>query len=491
MVYLPFRAEAPAAVTLIVRGSGGPARVVSAARDAANAIDPDLALGVVRTLDELRDRSRAASTGMASQFAKIGGLALVLSGVGLYSAMAYAVRRRTQEIAVRMALGAQATHVRWLFLRTGAWVVGWRARARRARLTGCRSPAAEQCGAHRRARPRDAHRDGRRSSSTVALVASSSRHGARRASSRPPHCGSSRGSPSRRERQASSPAGSCRFRFNLGTDATVRRLRRIHDPAGAGGSSGCAGNADGAGRRPPDARTDCRARARGKVPAVVLESGGGGPSLAGWNLIVADIATAAPVVAYDRAGYGRSEPDGEPPTPRHNAEKLHRLLTQLLLKPPYVLVGHSWGGPLIRMFAALYPGEVAGMIYLDPTDLHSRAQEIEHLRAIGYTRTARPPMSGATAQDFAAYIATLPPVVQVEMKLIDGIERSDAPEFQRMPPLPSVPISIVLAGKRESWIWEGRPCEPEVCYERRLDFAGSGSSVGSPTPTRARLRSMP
>ena len=79
VVYLPFRAEAPAAVTLIVRGSGGPARVVSAARDAANAIDPDLALGVVRTLDELRDRSRR-STGMASQFAKIGGLALVLSG---------------------------------------------------------------------------------------------------------------------------------------------------------------------------------------------------------------------------------------------------------------------------------------------------------------------------------------------------------------------------------------------------------------------------
>ena len=123
MVYLPFRAEAPAAVTLIVRGSGGSARVVSAARDAANAIDPDLALGVVRTLDELRDRSRMASTGMASQFAKIGGLALVLSGVGLYSAMAYAVRRRTQEIAIRMALGAQATHVRWLFLKTGAWVV--------------------------------------------------------------------------------------------------------------------------------------------------------------------------------------------------------------------------------------------------------------------------------------------------------------------------------------------------------------------------------
>jgi putative ABC transport system permease protein len=122
-VYLPFRVEAPAGVTLIVRGSGDPEHLVSAARDATYAIDPDLALGVVRTLDEMRDLSRVAVTGMASQFAKISGLALVLSGVGLYSAMLYAVRRRTQEIAIRMALGAQATHVRWLFLRTGAWVV--------------------------------------------------------------------------------------------------------------------------------------------------------------------------------------------------------------------------------------------------------------------------------------------------------------------------------------------------------------------------------
>jgi predicted lysophospholipase L1 biosynthesis ABC-type transport system permease subunit len=123
IVYLPFRAEAPAGVTLIVRGAGGSARLVSAARGAANAIDPDLALGAVRTLDELRDRSRALLTGMASQYAKIGVLALVLSGVGLYSALAYAVKRRTQEVAIRMALGAQPTHVRWLFLRTGAWVV--------------------------------------------------------------------------------------------------------------------------------------------------------------------------------------------------------------------------------------------------------------------------------------------------------------------------------------------------------------------------------
>jgi ABC-type antimicrobial peptide transport system permease subunit len=108
---------------LIVRASGTSGSGVAAIRDAVNAIDPDLALGVVRTLDEIGDRSRAFSADMASQFARIGGLALIFSGVGLYSAMAYAVRRRTQEIAVRMALGAQATQVRWLFLKTGAWII--------------------------------------------------------------------------------------------------------------------------------------------------------------------------------------------------------------------------------------------------------------------------------------------------------------------------------------------------------------------------------
>ena len=110
-------------MTLIVRGVGRSAQVAAAVRNAVNTIDPDLALGAVRTLDELRDRSSWFTKGLASQFAEIGGLALVFSGIGLYSAMAYSLKRRTQEIAIRMTLGAPSRHVRWLFLRTGAWVV--------------------------------------------------------------------------------------------------------------------------------------------------------------------------------------------------------------------------------------------------------------------------------------------------------------------------------------------------------------------------------
>jgi putative ABC transport system permease protein len=122
IVYLPFRAEAPAGVTLIVRGSVGSAHIASSIRNAINVIDPQLALGAIRTVNEVRDRSRLLFAAMASQFAKISALALLFSGVGLYSAMAYALKRRTQEIAIRMTLGAPPHHVRWLFLKTGAWV---------------------------------------------------------------------------------------------------------------------------------------------------------------------------------------------------------------------------------------------------------------------------------------------------------------------------------------------------------------------------------
>jgi hypothetical protein len=60
----------------------------------ANAIDPDLALGVVKTLDELREVSRSPASGAASELARLGGLALVLSGVGHRGSSSNATRRR-------------------------------------------------------------------------------------------------------------------------------------------------------------------------------------------------------------------------------------------------------------------------------------------------------------------------------------------------------------------------------------------------------------
>jgi pimeloyl-ACP methyl ester carboxylesterase len=107
------------------------------------------------------------------------------------------------------------------------------------------------------------------------------------------------------------------------------------------------------------------------TPVVVFEAGFMRDGISAWGSIVRGVAEFAPFVAYDRAGIGRSEPDGERPTPQHIAENLHALLGVLGVELPYVLVGHSLGGPLIRMYTALYPDEVAGLLDIDPAPTYS------------------------------------------------------------------------------------------------------------------------
>lgn len=97
---------------------------------------------------------------------------------------------------------------------------------------------------------------------------------------------------------------------------------------------------------------------------VVLDAGLGGAAL-DWNLIQPELAGSVRVCCYDRAGMGWSEPSPEPRTPEQIAGELHRLLTNAGIPAPYVLVGHSLAGKNVRMFAALYPDEVAGMVLVD------------------------------------------------------------------------------------------------------------------------------
>jgi pimeloyl-ACP methyl ester carboxylesterase len=107
--------------------------------------------------------------------------------------------------------------------------------------------------------------------------------------------------------------------------------------------------------------------ARPGVPAVVFESGLGS-TIDTWGAVPSDIAGSTRTVAYERAGIGASEPGAEPRTIKQIVTELHALLTKIEVPPPYVLVGHSYGGPIIHTFAATYPKEVAGLVYVDPTD---------------------------------------------------------------------------------------------------------------------------
>jgi pimeloyl-ACP methyl ester carboxylesterase len=99
---------------------------------------------------------------------------------------------------------------------------------------------------------------------------------------------------------------------------------------------------------------------------VVFESGAGS-SLETWLRIQPEVSRFAKTISYDRAGNGLSQKGATPRDGRRVATELHTALHNAHASPPYILVGHSLGGPYIRVFAGLYPDEIAGLVLVDPT----------------------------------------------------------------------------------------------------------------------------
>jgi pimeloyl-ACP methyl ester carboxylesterase len=125
-------------------------------------------------------------------------------------------------------------------------------------------------------------------------------------------------------------------------------------------------------------------------PVVVLEAGIGATSLS-WAHVHPEIARFTTVCSYDRAGLGWSGPAKTPRTPTVIATELRELLTRAQLQPPFLLVGHSFGGLVVQRFAVLYRAETCGLVLVDPlaaaewhpvTDLHRRMLA----RGIGLSR---------------------------------------------------------------------------------------------------------
>ena len=180
------------------------------------------------------------------------------------------------------------------------------------------------------------------------------------------------------------------------------------------------------------------------MPVVVFE-GGGGSTIGGWNPVITDVAAFAPAVAYERSGIGKSEWDGQTPTPERVVQKLHALLDEIRVEPPYVLVGHSWGGPLIRYFAGRYPEDVVGMVYIDPTDFtESRADRLAVLDEIGVDDPES--VLGFQEQGHKFYISQASPGMARDLAVIDSLMKV-APKERGLLPAPEVPIAVLLGAK--------------------------------------------
>ena len=100
-------------------------------------------------------------------------------------------------------------------------------------------------------------------------------------------------------------------------------------------------------------------------PTIVLDAALGASSLS-WSLVQPELARLSRVCSYDRGGFGWSDPGPMPRTADRIAEELHTLLERARVPPPYVLVGHSFGGLVALIFARRFRSVISGLVLVDP-----------------------------------------------------------------------------------------------------------------------------
>jgi pimeloyl-ACP methyl ester carboxylesterase len=240
-----------------------------------------------------------------------------------------------------------------------------------------------------------------------------------------------------------------------------------------------------------DGRTlHCERHGTGR-PTVVLEAGMGA-SRSWWGAVVPLVAARTAVVTYDRSGFGQSPPDPEP----RSLDRLARDLLDVvgaLGDGPVVLVGHSWGGPIIRLAAAICPDAVAGLVLVDPTDescdlFFGRGAAVQtRLFVATLPAMARIGALGCASRTAAR---SLPPEPAAAVRAEEGSPaharayRGElAPSIEELqmlrdtpPPAPDVPITIV-SGTKSSPLGRTRRMALVEAHRTRVAAAPRGRHV--------------
>lgn len=201
------------------------------------------------------------------------------------------------------------------------------------------------------------------------------------------------------------------------------------------------------------------------VPTVVFE-GGLAAGRSYWAPVQAALTDVAPTVVYDRSGLGRSPaaPAGVSRRLHTLAEDLGDLLDHLGPEGLYILVGHSWGGPLVRLAAAARPARVAGLVLVDPSDEACDLlfqPSMRRAERVGQLATVLMARLGLLGRAYRSLTAALPPDAAADMRAegytvamtrTRGRELEDAAGdlralLENPPGLAGLPVTVVSAGR--------------------------------------------
>jgi pimeloyl-ACP methyl ester carboxylesterase len=213
------------------------------------------------------------------------------------------------------------------------------------------------------------------------------------------------------------------------------------------------------------------------IPVVVIDVGVG-ESYTGWQQIQDALAQVTRVFAYDRAGYGQSDPGPMPRNARQEAGELRLLLRNAGVEGPYLLVGHSLGGLNMQVFAAEYPDEVAGMVLLDPPPLQwiTGAQTFAGLDEMFKQQTqelsaAAEAMSQSADPQERAKAVYLKAVASEHGELFGESAR----EVAAIDSFGDLPLTVIASGKPNPLFGEAAEDFQEFWIEQSRELAGKST----------------